>query len=379
MNLLRSFVRSSPAARRSPRPRPALATALLALGLGVSVAAADELPTRSDSRLVNERTVGIAFHSEDVYRQLVGDLAGAVVDANVRLVPIIGFNHAQTVYDMLYMEGVDLGIVHADVFEYMAQEQGEQLVTRRIGSFAELFSEKIAIIANESYGTLAELDGRKVNFQAPGEGTDITGTVLFDAAEVEVEPTRLDEVEALERVKTGEIAAMVYLVDEPLEAFASLSRTDGVRLLALPQTEPLLERYRAAELTGEEFPGLIDEGGAVPSLEVPTIVAAYNWPETRPARFGKVKRFAESMVDNLDGLKSEGEAAERWKSVSLTSEVPGTSRSQIVEVVLEERVESLRARQRELVEALTERLASGNVGVSELETLIEQLQAMLDD
>ena len=385
MNLPRPSVRPSFAAKRFSRPRSALASALLAPGvalgiaLGLPLAAADELPTRTDARLVNERTVGIAFHPEDAYRRLVGDMTDTVLDADVRLVPIIGFNHAQTIYDMLYMEGVDLGIVQADVFEYMAQEQGELLVTRRIGAFAELFGEKIAIIANERYAALAELDGRKVNFQAPGEGTDITGAVLFEAADIEVEPTRFDAAEALAKVRTGEIDAMVHLVDEPAEAFANLSRADGVRLLALPQTEPLLERYRAAELTGEEFPGLIDEGAAVPSLEVSTILAAYNWPESRPARFGKVTRFAESMVDNLDALKGGGEAAARWESVSLSSEVPGTSRSQIAEAVLEGRLESLRTRQQALVEMLAERLESGDAGVPELERLIEQLQATLDN
>ena len=321
---------------------------------------------------------------------------------DVRVVPIIGLNHVQTIYDMLYMRGIDLGIVHSDVLEYMARTTGYPRVYQRISSLVELWTQKVAIIAGEQYRSLADLEGQKVNFRAPGKGSDVTGTILFDAVGIEVEPTRFDELEALEKVKSGEIAATVYVIEEPIEAFTSLSPADEVRLLGLPQSDALLAHYRAAELTQAEFPELIKGDGAVLSLAVPVILAGYNWPRSDNVRYEKARRFAAALVDGLDELKETH--PERWGNVSLDRDVPNVQRLWMIDDVLAERAATvereaeaereqeaaaaaartaeLRAEQERLMAQLSERLQSGSAGaeeLAELERLIEQFRQLLGE
>ena len=384
--------------RRRTRPREAIVSALLTVGIVAALsgrAAADELPTRAEARQVNDDTVGIVFHYEDNYRRLAADMAERFDETHgVRVVPIIGLNHVQTIYDMLYMRGVDLGIVHSDVFEYMARIEGYDRVYQRINSLAEIATERVAVIAGEGYRTFEDLAGEKVNFGAPGKGGDITGSILFDAVGVEVERTRLDKLEALEQVKSGEIAAMVYLVKEPTEPFSVLSPADGVRLIGLPQDEELLAHYRKARLTSEDFPELIKGEGAVPSLQLSVIVAAYNWPASEVSRYEKAKRFATALVDGIDELKAGDE--ELWKDASIESVIPGVERLGMVDEVIDERearaereaaeaaaerLAELEAQQRALMARLEERLESGTADaeeLGELETLIEQMETVLD-
>ena len=387
-------------ARRVRAPRTPLARLLPALALAcapLTPLAAAELPTRFEARQVNDDTVGIVFHYEDVYRRLIEDMTAEFAgSSDVRIVPIIGLNHVQTIYDMLYMRGVDLGIVHSDVFAYLARTQGYERVYQRISALAEITTEKVAVIAGEAYRSLEDLAGEKVNFQAPGKGSDVTGTLLFDAVGVEVEPTRFTSLEALEKVKSGEIAAMVYSVSEPVEPFASLSPADGIRLIGLPQSETLLEHYRKTQLGNEDFPELIKGEGAVPSLELAVIIAAYNWTEADPARYEKSRRFATALLDGMDALKG-GDSAGRWESASLERTPPGVPRLAMLDEIRQARAaeaereaieaaaaraEEVRASQQALVAQLAERLESGTGDpdeLAELERLIEQMRTILEE
>ena len=374
--------------------------ATLALGTWIGASspplAAAELPTIVEASQVNQNTLGVVFHYEDVYHRYITDMAEAFGESDgLRVVPIIGLNHVQSVYDMLYMRGIDLGIVHSDVLEYMARVQGYTRVYQRINALAELFAEKIAVIAGEDHRSLGDLSGLKVNFGKLGKGSDVAGTLLFDTLGIEVEPTRFDKDEALEKVKSGDIAAMIYLIEGPEDAFTSLSPADEIRLVALPQDERLLAHYRVSELTSEEFPELIKGDGAVPSLEVPVIVAAYNWPASETARYEKSRRFTTALLDGLDGLREKDEAL--WGEFRIAEDVPGVPRLPLVDTILAERAAlerrlaaqeaaereaQLRARRQELMAELAGQLEQGSVdqeALGELERLIEQFQKTLDE
>ena len=356
-----------------------LASLLWAAALGN--AGAVEIPPRAEARLVNDRTVGLVFDDEAAHGRLIEEMAREFVASDVRLTPIVGLDDVQSVYDLLYMSGIDLAVVHADVLEYIARVQGFNQVYRRVRSLAEISSETVTVIANERYRTLADLTGESVNVGAMGAATDVTGTILFDTLGIEIEKTRLDEPEALAKVKSGELAAMVYIVEEPSEAFTSLSPADGVRLIALPQRGPLLEHYRTAELSGEQFPEMIRGEETVPSLELSVILAAFNWTPASPERFEKARRFTETLVDELDRLKGGEGHSELWQAVSLQTPVPGIERFTLIDDVIaarerarlaaaaeeeEEEADELRPQERQLVEELIE-----------IELMIEQLEDTL--
>ena len=378
-----------------------LCAALLALPFAAAptavLAQAAELPTVSEARGVNERTVGVVFHYENSYRQLLADITKAMEesDAGVRMVPMIGGSHVQTVYDMLYLDGVDLGITHSDVVEFMARVQDYGRGYAHIRNLAEIATEKVAIIAGEGIESIEDLAGKKVNVRYPGSGADVTGTIVFDILGIEVEKTRFDKVEALEKIRSGEIAATVYLIEEPEEAFTALSPDDGVTLLELPRGEELLEHYRPSKLEPEDFPALISEGSAIPTLAVPVVIAAYNWTPGDPFRYEKVRRFASAFMENFETIRENDEEG-RWESVSLEAEVPGLERYAVIGELLAERdalerqretearetrIAELSARREALIAQLTGALDGDSADpaeIEELEKLVEEFQQRLE-
>jgi len=326
-----------------------------------------ELPTRKEASTVNDRTISIIFHYEDTYRRLVADL-GAELDesSDIRLVPVIGVNHVQSIYDSLYMKGIDLAIVHADVFEYLIRTKRYDRVRKRIHGVAKLFDEKIAIIANEKYTSLEDLAGQQVNFGKAGKGSDITGTILFDTLGIEVDIQRLDKRDALEKVKDGDIAATVYLIEGPVEEFESLSKDDDVKLLEIPQQEELLSLYQEAKLTKTEFPNLIDANDSVATLAVDVIISSYNWTDTESKRYAKLNRFVDSFVSSVENLKKSGKEP-MWQQMTLGQEIPGVTRLAMVDAAVE------------TVEAEKERIAAAErqKKAAELKQKTEELKTKL--
>lgn len=347
---------------------------------------AQSLPTLNDARVVNDSTVGIVFHFEDYYRRLIDDMSKALPgEQALRIVPIIGNNHVQTIYDMLFMQGVDLGIVHSDVLEYIARYQDYEQVYRLINGLVELYGERVAIIANDSIESLEDLAGQRVNFGIAGKGADITATLVFDTLGVAVEPVRLGLEEALEQVKSNEIAAHVHLLEDPVDELLALRPEDGVRLLALPQSTELLKIYDRGELTSNDFPNLIDGEQTIQSLSVAVMIATYNWRPRDKYRYNKLLRFVTAFGENFDVLAS-GEYDSIWQSVSLAKDIPGAVRLPMFQNMLDEfretRAQEIALEERrtaEELDALREELLTEINARIEVVKEPEQLQGLFED
>jgi TRAP-type uncharacterized transport system substrate-binding protein len=298
----------------------------------------EALPTMQEARGMNEGTVGIVFHYEDLYVQLTDNMKSVLDKGNeIRLVQSLGDNHVQTIYDMLYLKGIDLGIVHSDVLEFMERTQYFPVEKKWIRYLVKLFDEKVVIIANSTYKKIEDLSGRPVNFAKAGKGRYITGTLLFDTLGINVEPLEINKKVALKKVKSGEIAAMVYLIEDQLApGFHDLTADDNVRLLTIPQTKKLLTIYNPTELTHEDFPNLIPEGESSPSIAVGVMLASYNWP-TDHWRHEKVARFVEAFVSKFDEFK-DPRYDPAWKNVSLLADVPRWSRLPVMDILVQEKI-----------------------------------------
>lgn len=301
------------------------------LAIPVTAKSEAELPTLREASRVNNQTVGIVFHYEDSYRRLIVDLTAELNESSdIRLVPVIGVNHVQSIYDLLYMNGIDLAVVHADVMEYLVRTGRYDRVRLKIHGLTKLFSEKVAVIAGEQYQSLEDLAGEEVNFGKIGKGSDITSTILFDSLNINVTPVRLDKLDALEKVKSGELAATVYLIEGPMAEFQSLSSDHGVNLLEIPKNAELSELYPESELTEDEFPNLLTGNNVIPTIAVDVILASYNWPKTSEWRYEKLNRFVTAFVSGFNNLQKNAKEP-AWSQVVLQQDIPGVTRSTLVD------------------------------------------------
>ncbi len=276
--------------------------------------------------LVNKGTVGLVSGGiSGTYVQIAADLAMVLDDGdNLRVIPIIGKGSVQNVTDILYLKGTDIGIVQSDVLTFIKDQGIHRGIKNRIKYITKLYNEEFHLLANKGIRNLADLAGRQVNFGVLGSGTDMTAQTVFKALGVEVVPVYDDYAVALQKVKSGETAAMIYVAGKPVSGFTPLGPDDNVHLLPVPYQDSVAKAYLPSTFTSDDYPGLVPLGQEVETIAVGAIMAVFNWkPGT--FRYKKVKKFIDAMFDNFDKFQ-QAPRHKKWREVNLAADVPGWER-----------------------------------------------------
>jgi hypothetical protein len=141
---------------------------------------------------------------------------------------------------------------------------------------------------------------------------------------VKVEPVYINNAIALEKMKTGEIVAIVNNGAKPQDLISKFKNDAGFKLLPIPFDRFDDSYYVPAVLTSDDYPNFIKPGEKVNTLGVQTVLAVYNWPRDSD-RFRRVERFIEFYFDRFAGLQNPPYHP-KWKSVNLAAQVPGWTR-----------------------------------------------------
>ena len=238
----------------------------------------------------------------------------------------MGKGSVQNIDDILYLRGIDIGIVQSDVFAFVKQSNRHPTIDSRVHYITKLYNEEFHLLVSKDINSVEDLAGKKVNFGVQGSGTFMTASIVFDRLQVAPEPVSFDQGLALEKVKSGEIAGLVYVAGKPAQLFKDIEATDGIRLLPIPLTDAILETYLPSRFSHGDYPRLVAEGEQVRTLAVGAVMAVYNWPAGHPRRQKTV-----NFIDAFFSRFAEFQAPPRhrkWQEVSLTAVVPGWNRYQ---------------------------------------------------
>ncbi|TQV79322.1 TAXI family TRAP transporter solute-binding subunit [Denitrobaculum tricleocarpae] len=296
---------------------------LLAAG---SAHAADDLREQ-----INKGTVSIISGGiNGTYIRIATDLA-SVLDNNedLRVLPIMGKGSVQNIDDILYLRGIDIGIVQSDVFAFVKESNRHPTIDNRVHYITKLYNEEFHLLVSKDIKSVEDLAGKKVNFGVRGSGTFMTASIVFDRLGVAPEPVSFDQGLALEKVKSGEIAGLVYVAGKPAQLFNSFEAGNGLQLLPIPLTEKILETYLPSRFSHDDYPQLIAEGEAVKTLAVGAVMAVYNWPQDHPRR-QKTINFIDAFFSKFAEFQ-QAPRHRKWREVSLTAVVPGWNRYQPAE------------------------------------------------
>jgi uncharacterized protein len=279
---------------------------------------------------VNQGVVGIVSGGvAGTYVQFANDLAAVLDGDKLRILPILGKGSIQNVIDILYLRGVDVGIVQSDVLAYLRRDGQFPGLERRLHYLTKLYNEEFHLLARADIGSIRDLAGQKVNVDGRNSGSFMTATIVFGAHKVAIEPTFYDQALALEKLKSGEIAAMVYVAGKPASLFRNVASEDKVKLLAVPATPELLESYFPSQLTSAEYPRLIPAGGEVETVAVGAVMAVFNWP-IDTERYKNVARFVDALFTNIEAFRAKPRHP-KWQEVSLSAQPPGWTRFRAAE------------------------------------------------
>jgi TRAP transporter TAXI family solute receptor len=274
----------------------------------------------------NAGTVGIISGGVDgTYVRIASDLATVLDDADrLRVIAVLGKGSLQNIADILYLRGIDIGIVQADVLAYAKRKQLYPGLGQSVQYITKLYDEEVHVLARHDIEKLQDLAEQPVNVDVVGSGTAMTAAVLFEGLEIPVRTTNDDQATALDKLKRGEIAALVYVSGKPARLFSGLNANAGLHFLPVAITAPLLETYLPAQFTHADYPQLVADDAPVDTIAVGSVMATFAWPPSQE-RYKKVARFVDAFFSKFQQFLQPPRHP-KWKDVNLAAEVPGWTR-----------------------------------------------------
>ena len=293
-----------------------------------NVAAAGQNLRENFRARMNENVVTIMAGSPSgTDLAIVQDLAAVLDDGdNLRVLPMVGKGPEQNIKDVMYLRGVDMGITQANLLKHFAKtgELGPNL-QGQIAYIAKLFNEELHVLVRSDVNDIHELNGKYVNFGAEGSGAEITGRLIFAALGVDAQEVHLNDEDAVQKLKAGDIDATITLTGKPAPALAALSDTTGLKLLTVPYDKSLEDSYYPATLTHDDYPQLIPAGGRVDTLSVCAVLVSFNWPSDS-VRYAKIGKFVDRFFSNFDAFL-QAPRHPKWREVNFAATLEGWKRS----------------------------------------------------
>ena len=274
---------------------------------------------------LNAWTIGLAGGLlEGAPIRLATDIARVVNDGGVmHVLPIVTRGPTENVNDLLYLKGVDAAIINSDSLEEYKSQVPQ--IQQRITYIISLFPSELHIFVRPEIKSLQDLVGKKVNFNTQGTAAAYSGPLIFSRLGLEVEKMFIPHPLALEQLRRGEIAGVVFVTSKPVDAFLKGRWDAGYKLLPVEYGSKFEDYYLPSYFDSTDYPNLVAKGERIPTIAVPTILTAYNW-RSDSDRYRRVARFVNDLFSRVDKLQAPGFDA-KWKDVNLSAKVPGLERS----------------------------------------------------
>jgi TRAP transporter TAXI family solute receptor len=282
----------------------------------------------------NAWTVGVGGGQlSGTYMTFADELAQVLDDGdNLRVIPIVTPGAASNLDDLLYLNKVDIVMTQSDVFEYYRTQRKTPNLESRIHYITRLPVSEMHVLARTDIKSIEDLRGKKVSFGPAGSASSLTGTIVFQRLGVKVEQVLFDNPTALQKLKSGELAALVRVIGKPVGFFAQIPADSDLHLVPIPFSKVFADHYALGEFTSQEYPTLVPQGGKINTIAVPAVLAVFNWPKNTD-RYRRVQRFTEALFTKWDKFK-EPHRHPKWRDVNLAATVPGWTRWSAAEEVL---------------------------------------------
>jgi uncharacterized protein len=276
---------------------------------------------------VNSGLVGIIAEGMDgTDLAKATDLSASLdgIEDHLRILPVAGKGAFQDVTDIVFARGIDIGIIHSDVLAALKHDPPFPGVENFLQYITRLYDEEVHVLADKDIQSVEDLASKKVNFGIRGSGTYMTANAIFDGLGITVDTTSFSQAVALEKLRRGEISALVYVAGKPARLFQDIRPDEHLHFLSITATNDLRESYKPATLRAEDYPELIEKDGPVATVAVGSVLAVYNWP-AGSERHRRVARFVQAFFDRLHDMQAPPHHP-KWRDIDLAASVPGWTR-----------------------------------------------------
>ncbi|MDJ0943235.1 MAG: TAXI family TRAP transporter solute-binding subunit [Kiloniellales bacterium] len=256
---------------------------------------------------------------------IASDMARVLNDmGDLRVLPVIGHGSLQGIADVMYLKGIDLSILQSDVLAYVKRNRIHPNIDNKVRYVTKLYNSELHLIAGRGIEKIQDLNGKPVSFDVKGRGAAFTAQNVFDAMGIVPVRLNLERDVAIQKIRTGEIAAAFVVTGKPADSMLNVEPGDGLHFLNVPFLPALAETYLPSKLTHEDYPNLVAEGQAVDTIAVGEVLAVYNWaPESE--RYKKLERFVAEFFSNFAKFQDPVRHP-KWRDVNLAASLPGWKR-----------------------------------------------------
>ena len=242
----------------------------------------------------------------------------------LRVFQVEGRGALQNVTELSFARGIDAGIIQSDTLASLKRHPIFRGMEDFLRYAAKLSDKEVHVLAASNISSIEDLRGKKVNFGPRQSENFMTTATVFDNLKIKIDPMELPHADALDKLKRGEIDAMVYVATKPANLFQSVTWEDHVHFLPIPTSGGVKSGYSPALLGAEDYPQSIEQGKGVATLGVGSILVVYNWPPGTDRR-RNLTRFVTTLLDQLYSMKTPAQPP-RWRDIDVSSSVPGWER-----------------------------------------------------
>jgi TRAP transporter TAXI family solute receptor len=291
-----------------------------------SLKAIFQFGSAATKQALNQNTVTLITGTiGGTYVQFGADLASVLDDGTkLRVLPIVGRGSVQSMADILFLQGVDIGIVRADTLDYLERKGFAKDIKKQFTYVTKLYNEEMQIIAPKSVQSLKDLEGKKVAVDLPNGSTFVTVLTVAERLGLKANWLYIEQRIAMEKLKAGELDAVIVVGGKPYKSVSTFSNDGRFHLVRVDYEKPLQGDYLPATLTSTDYPNLIADGETVDIIAVPALLAAYNWaPNTD--RYRKLAVFVDAFFTKFPQFQNPP-FHPKWKEVSLAAPLAGWQR-----------------------------------------------------
>src|SRR5262252_3209307 len=259
------------------------------------------------------------------YVQFGADLASVLDDGNkLRVLPIVGRGSVQSVADILFLQGVDIGIVRSDTLDYLERKGFAKDIKKQFTYVTKLYNEEMTIIAPKSVQRLKDLEGKTVSVDLPNGGTFVTALTVAERLGIKADWRYIEQRIAMEKLKAGQLDAVIVVGGKPYKSVSTFNNDGRFHLVRVDYDKPLQGDYLPATLTAKDYPNLIAEGEKVDTIAVPAVLAAYNWAGGTD-RYRKLSQFVDAFFAKFPTFQNPP-FHPKWKETSLSAQLADWTR-----------------------------------------------------
>ncbi|MBI4274301.1 MAG: TAXI family TRAP transporter solute-binding subunit, partial [Rhizobiales bacterium] len=280
------------------------------------------------SEAINQNTITIVSGNLNAtYLSIAYDLSAVLDDGeNLRILPLVGKGGGQNIRDVRFMKGVDLGITQSNLLGHFKRTNELGWIDDKIVYIAKLFNEEMHLVVRAEAGITAieQLAGKTVNFSDIGSGTQLTTRDIFERLGIKVTEVNMGQADAIEKLKTGEIAATVLIAGKPTASMTKLRAADGFRFLPVPFAKKLQDDYLPAALSDDDYPGMVEPGRRIDTIAVGAVLIAYNWWSGSEG-YRVIDKFVQAFFSKLPEFQKPPRHP-KWREANIAATLTGWTR-----------------------------------------------------